>query len=133
MGFVFYAINTTGIDLRGGHMSFVFYDTETTGIDTSFDQVMQFAAIKTDEDLNIIERFEIRSRLLPFVVPAPGALRVTKMTIDRLHDPATLGWRSGIGHCVLRPLVERVLVRSVLGSSSRDAQASFCRRRPSTH
>ena len=89
MGFVFYAINTTGIDLRGGHMSFVFYDTETTGIDTSFDQVMQFAAIKTDEDLNIIERFEIRSRLLPFVVPAPGALRVTKMTIDRLHDPAT--------------------------------------------
>lgn len=70
-------------------MGFVFYDTETTGIDTSFDQILQFAAIKTDEDLNIIERFEIRSRLLPFVVPAPGALRVTKMTIDRLHDPAT--------------------------------------------
>ena len=70
-------------------MSFVFYDTETTGIDTSFDQILQFAAIKTDENLNIIERFEIRSRLLPFVVPAPGALRVTKMTIDRLHDPAT--------------------------------------------
>ena len=70
-------------------MSFVFYDTETTGIDTSFDQILQFAAIKTDENLNILERFEIRSRLLPFVVPAPGALRVTKMTIDRLHDPAT--------------------------------------------
>lgn len=70
-------------------MSFVFYDTETTGTDTSFDQILQFAAIKTDENLNIIERFEIRSRLLPFVVPAPGALRVTKMTIDRLHDQAT--------------------------------------------
>lgn len=89
MGFVFYAVNTTGTVLRGGHMSFVFYDTETTGIDTSFDQIVQFAAIKTDENLNILERFEIRSRLLPFVVPAPGALRVTKMTIDRLHDPAT--------------------------------------------
>lgn len=70
-------------------MSFVFYDTETTGINTSFDQILQFAAIKTDADLNIVERFEIRSRLLPFVVPAPGALRVTKMTIERLHDPAT--------------------------------------------
>lgn len=70
-------------------MGFVFYDTETTGIDTSFDQILQFAAVKTDADLKILERFEIRSRLLPFVVPAPGALRVTKMTIDRLHDPET--------------------------------------------
>lgn len=89
MGFVFYATKASGTAIGGGHMSFVFYDTETTGIDTSFDQILQFAAIKTDEDLNILERFEIRSRLLPFVVPAPGALRVTKMTIDRLHDPAT--------------------------------------------
>jgi exodeoxyribonuclease I len=89
MGFVFYATKTSGTVTNGGGMSFVFYDTETTGIDTSFDQILQFAAIKTDENLNIIERFEIRSRLLPFVVPAPGALRVTKMTIDRLHDPAT--------------------------------------------
>lgn len=89
MGFVFYAISTTSIVIRGGHMSFVFYDTETTGIDTSFDQILQFAAIKTDENLNIIGRFEIRSRLLPFIVPAPGALRVTKMTIERLHDPTT--------------------------------------------
>lgn len=89
MGFVFYAIKTSGAGIGGGHMSFVFYDTETTGIDTSFDQILQFAAIKTDENLNILERFEIRSRLLPFVVPAPGALRVTKMTIDRLHDPST--------------------------------------------
>ncbi len=89
MGFVFYATKASGTVISGGHMSFVFYDTETTGIDTSFDQILQFAAIKTDENLNILERFEIRSQLLPFVVPAPGALRVTKMTIDRLHDPAT--------------------------------------------
>lgn len=89
MGFVFYATKTTGTILDGGHMSFVFYDTETTGINTSFDQILQFAAIKTDADLNIVDRFEIRSRLLPYVVPAPGALRVTKMTIDRLHNPET--------------------------------------------
>ncbi len=89
MGFVFYATKTSGTVIGGGHMSFVFYDTETTGIDTSFDQILQFAAIKTDADLNIVEQFEIRSRLLPFVVPAPGALHVTNMKIDRLHDPAT--------------------------------------------
>ncbi|OYU76067.1 MAG: exodeoxyribonuclease I [Alphaproteobacteria bacterium PA3] len=70
-------------------MGFVFYDTETTGIDTSFDQIVQFAAIKTDPDLNIIERFEIRSRLLPFVIPSPKALQVTKIPIERLNDPAT--------------------------------------------
>ena len=28
-------------------MSFVFYDTETTGSDTFYDQILQFAAIKT--------------------------------------------------------------------------------------
>lgn len=70
-------------------MSFVFYDTETTGTETDFDQIVQFAAIKTDGDLNEIERFEIRSQLLPYVIPSPGALRVTRMPIARLIDPET--------------------------------------------
>jgi len=43
-------------------MSFVFYDTETKGISTAFDQILQFGAIKTDDDLNEIERFEIGAR-----------------------------------------------------------------------
>ena len=58
-------------------MSFVFYDTETTGTQTAFDQILQFAAIKTDDDLNELDRFEIRCRLMPYIVPSPGALRVT--------------------------------------------------------
>src|ERR1022692_741758 len=62
-------------------MGFVFYDTETTGTDTSFDQILQFAAILTDAELNEIERFEIRCRLLPYIVPAPGALLVTGATV----------------------------------------------------
>ena len=37
---------------RGSGMPFVFYDTETTGTDTDFDQILQFAAIKTDDELN---------------------------------------------------------------------------------
>jgi exodeoxyribonuclease-1 len=69
-------------------LSFVFYDTETTGTHSAFDQILQFAAIRTDDDLQEIDRFEIRSRLLPYVVPSPGALRVTGLTIDQLLDEA---------------------------------------------
>ena len=65
-------------------MSFVFYDTETSGVDTRFDQILQFAAIKTDAYLNIIERFEIRSRLLPHIIPSPTALQITGISIGRL-------------------------------------------------
>lgn len=67
-------------------MSFVFYDTETTGIHKSFDQILQFAAIRTDAELNEIDRFEIRCQVHPHVVPSIGALRVTNMHIDNLVD-----------------------------------------------
>lgn len=67
-------------------MSYVFYDTETTGVNTFFDQVLQFAAIKTNEDFNEVERFEIRCRLLPHVIPSPMALHITGVTIEDLLD-----------------------------------------------
>src|SRR6266851_1359429 len=67
-------------------MSFVFYDTETTGTDRTFNQILQFAAIRTDEDLNEIERFDIRCRLLPHVVPSPGAMRVTGVSVAQLTN-----------------------------------------------
>ena len=69
-------------------MGFVFYDTETTGSDTFYDQILQFAAIKTDDALNEIDRFEIRCRIQPHILPAPGALIVTGVTLDQLSDPA---------------------------------------------
>ena len=69
-------------------VNFVFYDTETTGTDTTFDQILQFAAILTDADLNELDRFEIRSRLLPHVIPAPGALLATRVTPAILMDPS---------------------------------------------
>lgn len=69
-------------------MSFVFYDTETTGVHTAFDQILQFAAIRTDHELNELERFEIRCRLLPYIVPAPGAMRITGMQAAQLSDNA---------------------------------------------
>jgi exodeoxyribonuclease-1 len=69
-------------------MSLVFYDTETTGTETFFDQILQFAAIQTDTELNEIDRFEIRCRLLPHVVPAPGAMSVTGVKASQLTDPS---------------------------------------------
>ena len=56
---------------------FVFYDFETTGRSPAFDQALQFAAIYTDENFVEIERVNIRSRLLPYILPAPKALEVT--------------------------------------------------------
>jgi exodeoxyribonuclease-1 len=62
-------------------MTYIFYDTETTGKRTSFDQILQFAAIRTDNDLNVLDTFNVRCRLLPYIVPSPGALLVTGATV----------------------------------------------------
>ena len=67
-------------------MSLIFYDTETSGLSSAFDQILQFAAIRTDDDLNETSRFEIRSRLLPYVIPSPHAMQVTGQTIDDMLD-----------------------------------------------
>lgn len=74
--------------MGAGFVSYVFYDTETTGTSTSFDQILQFGAIRTDAEFNEIDRFEIRCRLLPYIVPSPGALLVTRVTVDQLTDPS---------------------------------------------
>lgn len=71
-------------------MTYIFYDTETTGTETTFDQVLQFAAIRADDDLNITDKFDIRGRLLPHIVPSPGALMVTGVRIgDITRCPLT--------------------------------------------
>lgn len=49
--------------MRSIFMSFIFYDTETTGLDTTFDQILQFAAILTDDEFDELERFETRCQL----------------------------------------------------------------------
>ena len=69
-------------------MPYVFYDTETTGTETTFDQILQFAAIRTDDDLNELERFNTRCRLLPHIIPSPIALCVNHVTPAMLTDSA---------------------------------------------
>lgn len=64
---------------------FVFFDTETSGADTRHDQVLQFAAVVTDADFNEIEAVDIRSKRLPYVLPHPKALEVTRITPSDLE------------------------------------------------
>lgn len=68
-------------------VGFVFYDTETTGLRPGWDQIVQFAAIRTDESLNEVERFETRCRLQPHTIPHPSALLANGLSIHRLADP----------------------------------------------
>lgn len=67
-------------------MSFVFFDTETTGLKRGFDQILHFAAVRTDANLNEVARFEARSRLQPHVLPHPSALRTNGLPIEQLID-----------------------------------------------
>ena len=66
--------------------SFLFYDVETTGLNKAYDQVLQFAAIRTDRQLNEIDRYAITVKLRPDVVPSPAAVLTNRIPIARLSD-----------------------------------------------
>ncbi len=61
--------------------TYLFYDLETSGLSKSFDQILQFAAIRTDMMLNEIERKTIMVRLRPDVVYSPGAMITNRISI----------------------------------------------------
>lgn len=67
-------------------MAFIFYDVETTGLNKRFDQILQFAAVRTDVGLVETERFETRSRLMPHIVPSPKALHLTGTSLAEATD-----------------------------------------------
>lgn len=70
-------------------MGYVVYDLETSGLHKRFDQILQFAAIPTNDDLEpITPPMHVRAKLLPSIVPSPGALHITRRTIDQITDPA---------------------------------------------
>jgi exodeoxyribonuclease-1 len=57
-------------------VTFILYDAETTGLNRRFDQILQFAAVRTDVDLVETGRFE--SRLMPHVVPSTRERQLAK-------------------------------------------------------
>jgi exonuclease I len=54
--------------------TYLFYDLETTGLNPAFDQIVQFATIKTDAQWQVSAEHEIRVKLRPDIVTFPGAL-----------------------------------------------------------
>ena len=65
-------------------VSYLFYDIESTGLSKAFDQVLQFAAIRTDRRLNEIDRHDIRIRLRPDIIPSPLAILTNRIPIADL-------------------------------------------------
>lgn len=56
--------------------TFLFYDIETSGLNKAFDQVLQFAAIRTDESLTPLETHEYLVKVSRDTVPDPEAMLV---------------------------------------------------------
>jgi exodeoxyribonuclease I len=69
--------------------TFVFYDTETSGLSKAFDQILQIAAVRTNADMNIVDaaadNFTLRARRLPWIVPSPSAMMVTRLAPSDLE------------------------------------------------
>ncbi len=68
------------------NQTYLFYDIETTGLNKCFDQVLQFAAIRTDHQLNEISREEMAVTLNCDVVPSPGAIMTHRMGVDQFSN-----------------------------------------------
>lgn len=66
--------------------TFLFYDIETTGLNKAFDQVLDFAAIRTDHALNEINRYELKIKLNPDVVPSPKAMITHHMSLNDIAN-----------------------------------------------
>ena len=79
-------------------MALVFYDTETTGTNTGFDQILQFAAIQTDAEFNETDILDVRCRILPYISPSPGAMRVTGVTVSQLVDSSLPSYYQMVTH-----------------------------------
>ncbi|HEY9080474.1 exonuclease domain-containing protein [Magnetovibrio sp.] len=96
-------------------MAFIFYDTETTGLAAGFDQILQFAGIVTDDDLNPIEEINLRCRLQPHVIPSPGALVITGVRPSDIAG-ANLSHYEMIRE--IRALIERYAPAVIVGYNS---------------
>lgn len=66
--------------------SFLFYDYETSGVHHNFDQVYQFAGVRTDSQLNILPGSEVNllCKPRPDVIPHPKAFLTHRIDIRQL-------------------------------------------------
>lgn len=64
--------------------TFLFYDIESSGLHKPFDQVLQFAAIRTDSQLKELSRYSVVVRLNPDTIPAPEAMITHQLRLATL-------------------------------------------------
>lgn len=69
-------------------MALVLYDTETTGLSRHFDQIIEFAALRVNDDFEVEDRFETSCRLQPHIVPTPSALHLNEGSYSELTSPS---------------------------------------------
>jgi exodeoxyribonuclease-1 len=68
-------------------VEYTFYDNEATGVSIRHDQVTQFAGVTCDASFGIKDTISKFVRLLPYVVPHPQALTVTRKCPEDIADP----------------------------------------------
>tara|TARA_B100000767_G_scaffold254625_1_gene260165 strand:+ start:77 stop:1501 length:1425 start_codon:yes stop_codon:yes gene_type:complete len=66
--------------------NFVFYDFETSSSNKYWDQIIQIGAVLTNDNLEELDRFDLRCRLNPGVIPSAMALLVNKSTPHMLKN-----------------------------------------------
>ncbi|MFO7602767.1 MAG: exodeoxyribonuclease I [Gammaproteobacteria bacterium] len=72
---------------KGQTTTLYWHDYETTGTDAKWDRPMQFAGVRTDEDLNIIDApMTLYCRLADDVLPHPEACLITGITPQLLRE-----------------------------------------------
>ncbi|MBN1684659.1 MAG: exodeoxyribonuclease I [Gammaproteobacteria bacterium] len=66
--------------------TYLFYDLETSGLNKAFDQVLQFAAIRTDHQFNELNRINLFIKLNPDTIPSPAAILTHQISMDDLSE-----------------------------------------------
>ncbi len=89
-------------------MKIATHDVETTGKTRSFEQILQYAAVLTDGGFYELDRFNLRCRLLPHVVPSPQALLVTGVRVRELEVDAVTGEPLPSYYEMMTEIVERL-------------------------
>ncbi|MCP4163870.1 MAG: exodeoxyribonuclease I [Deltaproteobacteria bacterium] len=69
--------------------NFLFYDLETSGLSKSFDQILQFAAVRCDAKLREIERYSFYVKLRPDIIPSPLASITHRISIEKTRKGLT--------------------------------------------
>ena len=66
--------------------TFLFYDLETSGLSKSFDQILQYAAIRVDASFNVIEEIDLKIKTSHGLLPSPDAMLTHGIGVDDYHD-----------------------------------------------